>query len=255
MSIINLTTKNLKNKNIFISGVGKGLGRDMMFKCVDSGAFVFGFTRSKKDIKNLQEKYVKKTKIFIGNATNEKFIKKIFKYFLKKKIVLDGLINNAGERQRKAFINFKSKDIKHIMNVNFISTFLITQQFVHQLNKNSFGSIINIGSIVGENAFSDLVGYASSKSAISGFTKSLSLELSTKGYKTRVNCINPGFTKTSYFKKFSKNKKLYSWTIKKIAAKRWGDPAEISKLAIFLLSNRSSYINGQTINIDGGWKP
>ena len=255
MPIVNSTIKNLKNKNILISGVGKGLGRDMMIKCVDSGAFVYGFTRSKKDIKNLQEKYVKKTKIFIGDATNEKFIRKLFKYFSKKNIVLDGLINNAGQRQRKAFIDFESKDIKHIMSVNFISTFLITQQFVYQLSKNSYGSIINIGSIVGENAFSDLVGYASSKSAISGFTKSLSLELSIKGYKTRVNCINPGFTKTSYYKKFSKNKKLYFWTMKKIAAKRWGNPEEISKLAIFLLSNRSSYINGQVINIDGGWKP
>lgn len=245
--------RNLKNKNILISGVGKGLGRDMMFKCVDSGAFVFGFTRSKNDIKNLKGQYLKRTKIFIGDATNEKFIKKLFKYLSDRKIILDGLINNAGQRQRKSFTDFKSKDIRDIMNVNFISTFLIAQQFIKQIKKNNFGSIINIGSIVGDKAFSDLTGYASSKSAISGFTKSLSLELASKGYKTRVNCINPGFTKTSYFKKFRKNKKLYSWTIKKIAAGRWGDVSEVSGLAIFLLSNRSSYINGQTINIDGGW--
>ncbi len=254
MFISNFKKKVLINKNILISGVGKGLGRDMMYRCVDNGAFVFGFTKSKKDIKSIKFNYSKNIKIFIGDATNEKFIKKLFKYFSEKKIVLDGLINNAGRRQRKSFIDFKSKDIKEIMNVNFISPFLLTQKFVNQLKKEKKGSIINIGSIVGEFPFSDLVGYASSKSAISGFTKSLSLELSSKGYKTRVNCINPGFTKTSYFKKFRKNKRLYSWTIKKIAAKRWGDPEEISRLAIFLLSNRSSYINGQTINIDGGWK-
>ena len=104
MPIINSTTKNLKNKNVLISGVGKGLGRDMMIKCVDSGAFVYGFTRSKKDIKNLQKKYVKKTKIFIGDATNEKFIRKLFKYFSKKKIVLDGLINNGKDKEKLLLI-------------------------------------------------------------------------------------------------------------------------------------------------------
>ena len=102
--------------------------------------------------------------------------------------------------------------------------------------------------------FSDLIGYACSKSAISGFTKSLALELTEKKYNIRVNCINPGFTKTSYFKKFKTNKKLYNWTISKISAKRWAESFEISKLAIFLLSNKSTYINGQVINIDGGWK-
>ena len=245
--------KILKNKNILISGIGKGLGRDMLIKCVDNGAYVYGFTRTRKDIRHLKGKYLNNTKIFIGDAANEKFIKKLFNYFKKNKIILHGLINNAGERQRKPFIDIKPKDIKKIIHINFISLFLITQNFVKQLTKDNFASIINVGSIVGEKGFSDLTGYASSKSAISGFTKSLSLELSTKGYKTRVNSINPGFTKTSYFKKFKNKKNLYSWTIKKISARRWAEVGEISNLAIFLLSNRSSYINGQIISIDGGW--
>ena len=166
---------------------------------------------------------------------------------------MDGLINNAGQRQRKSFIDFTKKDIEQIIKVNFVSTFLLTQLFVKN-SKNHGESIVNIGSIVGEKPFSNLVGYASSKSAVSGFTKSLALELAEKKNNIRVNCINPGFTKTSYFKKFKKNKKLYNWTISKIAAGRWADSFEISKLAVFLLSKKSSYINGQIINIDGGWK-
>ena len=66
------------------------------------------------------------------------------------------------------------------------------------------------------------------------------------------NCINPGFTKTSYFSKFKK-KKLYDWTLNKISMKRWAESGEISKLVVFLASNNSSYINGEVINIDGGW--
>ena len=245
--------KILKDKKILISGVGKGLGLDMLYKCIDNGAYIYGFTRSKNDIKKINKKYLTKSKIFVGDITNDKFLKRLFSYFKKNKIYLDGLINNAGQRQRKSFIDFTKKDIEQIIKVNFVSTFLLTQLFVKN-SKNHGESIVNIGSIVGEKPFSNLVGYASSKSAVSGFTKSLALELAEKKNNIRVNCINPGFTKTSYFKKFKKNKKLYNWTISKIAAKRWADSFEISKLAIFLLSNKSSYINGQIINIDGGWK-
>ncbi len=246
-------SKLLLKKNILISGIGKGLGLDMYYKCIDHGAFVYGFTRSKKDVQKINKKYLRNSKIFIGDCTNENFIRKLFLYFKKKKIILNGLINNAGQRQRKSFLDISKKEIYKIMNVNFLSTFLITQKFIKCSERKNNDSIINIGSIVGEKPFANLIGYASSKSAIAGFTKSLALELAEKNFNIRVNCINPGFTKTSYFNKFKKNKKLYSWTLKKISAKRWGEPYEISKLAIFLLSNKSSYINGEIINIDGGW--
>lgn len=246
--------KILLNKKILISGIGKGLGLDMFYKCIDSGAFVYGFTRSKKDLKKLKKKYLKKSKVFIGDASDYKFIKKLFVYFKKNKIFLDGLVNNAGQRQRKSFFDFTKNDIENILKINFISVFLISLHFMKNVKKENKNSIVNIGSIVGEKPFVDLIGYASSKTAISGFTKSLALELKKKNYNTRVNCINPGFTKTSYFRKFKKNKKLYSWTLKNISAGRWGNSSEISKLVIFLLSNKASCINGQIINIDGGWK-
>lgn len=246
--------KKLLNKKILISGVGKGLGLDMLYKCVENGAFVYGFTRSKKDLKKIKKKYLQKSKIFIGDASNDKFIKKLFNYFKKNKISLDGLINNAGQRQRKSFFDFTKQDINKILKINFISVFIISQYFLKNIKKENNNSIVNIGSIVGEKPFSDLIGYASSKSAVSGFTKSLALELFKKKYNTRVNCINPGFTKTSYYKNFKKNKELYLWTLNNISAGRWGESSEISKLAIFLLSDKSSCINGQIINIDGGWK-
>ena len=71
-------------------------------------------------------------------------------------------------------------------------------------------------------------------------------------YQIRANTINPGFTKTSFYKKFKKEK-IYNWTISRIPLKRWGEANEIANLVEFLLSDKSSYINGETINIDGGW--
>ena len=125
----------LKNKNILISGVGKGLGLDMLYRCIDNGAFIYGFTRSKDDINKIDKKYLTKSKIFVGNVTNDKFLKKLFLYFKKNKIYLDGLINNAGQRQRKSFIDFTKKDIEHIIKVNFVSTFFIDTAICKKLKK------------------------------------------------------------------------------------------------------------------------
>ena len=72
-------------------------------------------------------------------------------------------------------------------------------------------------------------------------------------YGIRANCISPGFTKTSFYTKFKKNKKLYNWTLSRIPSRRWGEPKEVSNLICFLLSNNSNYINGEDISIDGGW--
>jgi len=100
--------------------------------------------------------------------------------------------------------------------------------------------------------FKELSGYASSKSAINGFTKSLASELSKK--KIRVNSIAPGFIKSSYYKNFLKNrKKLYKWTLSRIPLYKWGENIDVANLTLFLISENSEYINGQIIKIDGGW--
>ena len=104
---------------------------------------------------------------------------------------------------------------------------------------------------MGELGFNQLSGYASSKMALTGLTKSFAVEMSK--YNIRANIINPGFTKTSFYKKFKSKKKLYNWTLQRIPMKRWGEPIEIVNLIEFLLSEKSTYINGETINIDGGW--
>ena len=112
-------------------------------------------------------------------------------------------------------------------------------------------SVVNIGSIVGETGFKELSGYSSTKGAIKSLTQCLALEYIKD--KIRFNVVSPGFIETSYFKNFKRKKKLYNWTLSKIPMRRWGKSNEISKLVGFLLSDKSYYITGETINIDGGW--
>ena len=112
-------------------------------------------------------------------------------------------------------------------------------------------SIVNVGSIVGENGFTELAGYSSTKGAINSLTKSFAVEFAKKNI--RANVVNPGFIKSSYFNKFKNKKKLYNWTLSRIPMQRWGENIEVVNLIEYLISDKSSYINGACINIDGGW--
>lgn len=242
----------LKNQKILITGVGKGLGKEIFLEALKEDAFVIGVTRSKKDLNEIYH-FKGRYKFFYGDISRQATIKKIFEYLRRNNIKLTGLVNNAGIRQRKKFEKITRKDLRKIMENNFETPFLIIQKFFENCDKMKNCSIVNIGSIVGENGLSELSGYGSSKAALNGLTKCLMSEFSENYRKIRINCINPGFVKTSFYQKFKKKKKLYNWTLNKTPLKRWADSKEISNLIIFLLSNKATYINGQSINIDGGW--
>ena len=243
---------NNKNKTILITGVGKGFGRDLFSYFTNKNYFVYGITRSPSDFKNAKK--LSNSKIYYGDVKNKNMIKKILNDSIKNKRLISGLVNNAGVRHREKFIKIKEKDLRNTFETNFFSVFLITQSYLKYCIKYKIkSSIINIGSIVGgEKGFQDLSSYASSKGALKSFTQSIAVEVAQ--YGIRANSINPGFFKTSYFRKFSKSKKkLYNWTLSRIPQKRWGETKELRGLISFLLSEESCYLTGETINIDGGW--
>ena len=248
----------IENKNLIISGIGKGIGRDMFIKSLEISRFTIGIVRDKKDFQSINTFVKKKNKtnfkLFLGDIKNQFLIDNILKYLYKNKILINGLINNSGERQRKKFLQITNRDLKKIFENNFFSHFYFIQKLIKYFKKNRNGifSIVNVGSIVGVNGFAQLSGYAATKSALEALTKCLASEFANENIK--VNIIHPGFIKTSYFKNFKKNKKkLYNWTLSRIPQKRWGDPADVTNLAMFLISDKSNYINGQSIVCDGGW--
>ena len=240
----------LLNKNIIVTGVGKGLGYDLLKKIVSYNGFVYGITRSKSDLKKFKK--IKNCKIFLGDVKNKKIFDKIIDQSIKDKRKINGLVNNDGERQRLKFEKIDQKKLKDLFNTNFFSIFQSMQIYSNYAKKkNITGSVVNISSIVGKRGFSELAGYASTKTALIGLTKSFAVEMSKSNI--RANIISPGFIKTSYFEKFKKKKSLYNWTLSRIPQKRWGRPEEVTSLICFLLSDLSTYINGTDINIDGGW--
>ena len=241
----------LKNKNIFITGAGKGIGEACVKNFLLEGGFVFALINQKKD--NLKFKKHNNLRVYNGNVNNHNTILKILQDSKKIKKPINCLINNAGLRFRKSFLKIKKKELNSIFETNFFTPFIIMQLFSKFLIKNKIkGSIINITSIVGQLGFEGLTGYAATKGALSSLTKSFAAEMSK--HQIITNNISPGFIKTSFYEKFKKDKKkLYNWTISRIPQKRWGEPKEIAELAAFILSNKSNYLNGETITIDGGW--
>ena len=241
---------NLSKKIVLVTGAGKGIGSDLVSTLLDYGAIVYCIIRSKSDYKkmaNLSNCYV-----VTGDIKKLSSIKKIFSLAKKNKHHINCLVNNAGQRQRIPFDDLNIKKIREIFEINFFAQFSCIKEFLKNYkNSKEQGSIINIGSIVGQIGFDELAGYASTKSALTGLSKSLAVELRLK--KIRCNVVSPGFIKTSFFKNFKKKKKLYDWTLQRTPMRRWGEKNEVSELISFLISNNSSYINGEVINVDGGW--
>ena len=136
--------------------------------------------------------------------------------------MLNGLVNNAGIRQRKAFLKITHLELNKIINNNFISIFEITQKFIKQVNKKSSSSIVNIGSIVGQDGFSELTGYASTKSAINGLTKSLSMEVLEKNYKYEDQLCKSWFHRDFIFSEIQKKNKVIPMDLGKNPSKKMG---------------------------------
>lgn len=239
-----------KNKNILVTGVGKGIGLSILETIVNQGGYVYGITRSKKDL--IKFKNINNCHVICGDTNDISNIKKILVQSLNDKKLISGFVNNAGIRFRKSFLEIKKSDMQKVFDNNFFSIFAAMQLYAkYSLRHNIKTSIVNIGSIVGKLGFKDLSLYASTKSALIGLTKSFSVEFAKK--KIRANIILPGFIKTSYYENFKKKKKLYQWTLNRIPNGEWGKPEDVSNLICFLISDMSSYINGQDISVDGGW--
>jgi NAD(P)-dependent dehydrogenase (short-subunit alcohol dehydrogenase family) len=237
-------------KGVIVTGVGKGIGRQILNYFIEKEIFVYGITRNKKDIVDLlNNKYCK---IYISDIRKINVVKKILKHSIKKKIEINGMINNAGIRQRISFDKLTNYNLKKVFDINFFSIFKIMKIYFSYCKKYKIkSSIVNIGSIVGSVGFENLSGYSATKGALNSLTRSFAVEAAQ--YNIRANVVEPGFIKTSYYEKFRKTP-LYKWTLSRIPMKRWGESLEVSKLVYFLYSSDSSYITGETIAVDGGWK-
>lgn len=245
----------LKNKTALITGCQGGIGFALLKKFSENGSNIICCARKKtNDFENTINEIKKKHKNQIYpvyfDLTNESEIKEGIEKIINYSNDIEILVNNAGIDQVSLFQMTKEEKIKEVFQVNFFSILKLVRAIVKIFIKNKNGSIINISSNAATECDAGRSIYAASKSALNSFTKCLSKELGP--FNIRVNAVAPGLTNTKMIEK-NLDKKILEETIKRIPLKRIASPDEIANVVLFLASDMSGYINGEIINITGGY--
>jgi len=238
----------LKNSNIVLTGATGGIGNSILEKLVDAGAKVVATGTNVEKLSEIKNKYksVKVEKFDISEHKQiENFINKVSDELGNK---IDVLINNAGVTSDNLSIRMKEEEWKKVIDINLTSTFLLSKNVLKKMLKNKKGKIINITSVVGHTGNIGQANYTASKAGLVAMSKSFALEYGKKNIN--VNCVSPGFITTDMTKKIDEN---YKEILKsKIPLDRFGDPKDVANTVLFLCSNLSDYITGETIHVNGG---
>jgi 3-oxoacyl-[acyl-carrier protein] reductase len=238
----------LKNKNIIVTGATGGIGNAIVDKLINSGANVLATGTKLDKLEKIKNKYKgikilkfdisehKKIEKFVDDATNE----------------LGGslscLINNAGITQDNLTIRMSLEEWLKVIDINLTSTFLMSKYSIKKMLKNKSGKIINITSVVGHTGNVGQANYTASKAGIVAMTKSIALEYAKKNIN--ANCVSPGFISTAMTDQI--DEKFKETIISKIPSNRLGKPEDVANAVVFLSSDQSDYINGETIHVNGG---
>ena len=238
----------LKNKNVIVTGASGGIGGSIIKKFYDCGSNILASGTRVEKLEELKSKF-KNLKIlkfdisqsdkiedFIENASNELGGN------------LDCIVNNAGITKDNLSIRMSVEDWKKVIDVNLTSTFLMSKFAIKKMLKNKSGKIINITSIVGHTGNVGQSNYTASKAGIIAMSKSLSIEYAKKNIN--INCVSPGFIKTVMTDKI--DEKFKDILLSRIPSARLGEPDDIANAVLFLASNLSDYIHGETLHVNGG---
>lgn len=242
----------LTGQNIIITGASRGIGKATALLCAQNGANLILTANSHlEDLlsfkKELEESYGIWVKAHKCDVSKEDEIKAIFKEMVAEGIKPDALVNNAGIMKDAVLTMATSALMEEIFRVNVFGSMLMAQQTAKMMLKQRRGSIVNMTSIIGTHGNAGQSIYGSSKSAIISFTKSLSKELAP--FNIRVNAIAPGFIETDMTKNM--DVKFYEKNLNSIGMKRLGQPLDVARVALFLMSELSTYVTGQVIGVDG----
>jgi 3-oxoacyl-[acyl-carrier protein] reductase len=239
----------MKDKIILITGANRGIGHNILKKIASCGYTVIGTSRS-KDGADLITETLKdfKGKGIVMDVTNQESIDTSVSQIKDDYGVIYGLVNNAGITNDNLLMRMSDEQWNTVIETNLTSLYRVTKSVVKDMMKSRTGRIINIGSIVGMMGNAGQSNYSATKSGLLGFTKSLAREVSSRNIN--VNAISPGFIDTDMTRALSQEQ--IETLTKNIPLGRIASPDEVSSVVAFLLSDDSSYITGENINVNGG---
>ncbi|MBB77700.1 MAG: 3-oxoacyl-[acyl-carrier-protein] reductase [Crocinitomicaceae bacterium] len=244
--------KLLEGKVVLITGASRGIGKSIAEECIIHGAKVaFTYLSSVEKAKALENELNSLgglSKSFKSDASNFDEAEKLVDQVINEFGNIDVLVNNAGITRDTLLMRMTESQWDEVINTNLKSVFNLTKAVQRPMLKARKGSIINMSSVVGISGNSGQSNYAASKAGLIGFTKSIAQELGSRNI--RCNAIAPGFIETEMTA--SLDEKVVEQWRNNIPLKRGGDPKDVANLTVFLASDLSNYISGQTINVCGG---
>ena len=238
----------LKEKNIIITGASGGIGNSIVKKLSEAGANILASGTRLEKLEQLKKQFekIKILKFDISQRDKiEEFIENSTKLLGGR---LDCIVNNAGITQDNLAIRMSTDEWQKVIDINLTSVFLMSKFSIKKMLKNRNGKIVNIASVVGHTGNIGQANYTASKAGIIAMSKSLAIEYAKKNIN--INCISPGFIETSMTDKIEE--KFKEAIISKIPSGRLGNADDIANAVLFLCSNHSSYINGETLHVNGG---
>jgi 3-oxoacyl-[acyl-carrier protein] reductase len=238
----------LKDKNIIVTGASGGIGNSIIEKFIETGANILATGTRIEKLEELKSKYSQIKILKFDISQSDKIEEFIDNAITELGGSLDCLINNAGVTQDNLAIRMSLDEWKKVIDINLTSTFLLSKAAIKKMLKNKSGKIVNITSVVGHTGNLGQANYTASKAGIVAMSKSLAIEYAKKNIN--INCISPGFIQTAMTDKL--DDKFKEAIISKIPSARLGDPEDIANAVVFLCSNKASYINGETLHINGG---
>lgn len=242
----------IRGKSAIITGGVRGIGKSIAEIFCQNGANVLLCYRSNEDAaqKTVEEleKYGTKVLVLKGDVASSEFAKEAVAKAKEEFGSVDILVNNAGITKDKLLMRMKDEDFEEVIDTNLTGAFYFLREASNVMLKQKSGSIINLSSVVGVKGNAGQVNYSASKAGLLGMTMSAAKELGKRGI--RVNSIAPGFIETDMTGALAEEYR--NKMIEVISLARAGKPEDIAKVALFLASDLSAYVTGQTICVDGG---
>lgn len=240
------------NKVALITGGTRGIGKEIACTLAEENYdIIINYRTENEELMKLKKEIEQKRVrclLLKGDVSNFEDCKKLVEEAINRMNHIDVLVNNAGITKDMLLMRMKPEDFNKVINVNLIGTFNMTKNVINYMMKERKGRIINVSSVVGISGNAGQTNYAASKAGIIGFTKSLAKEVASRNIL--VNAIAPGFIQTDMTNILKENVK--DEIAKTIPLKRMGTAKDVANVVKFLVSEDSSYITGQVIQVDGG---
>ncbi|NFV48299.1 2-dehydro-3-deoxy-D-gluconate 5-dehydrogenase KduD [Clostridium botulinum] len=243
----------LKNKVVIVTGGNTGLGQGYSVALAKAGAdlYIPTYDTYWDDTRKAIEAEGRKVQFIQVDLTKRENIDKVVDGCMKAYGKIDVLINNAGTIIRTPLLEYKDEDWDKVMDININAVYHLSQAVAKIMDKQGYGKIINVASMLAFQGGKFVPPYTASKHAVAGLTKAFANELGSKNIQ--VNAIAPGYIETANTAPIRADKERNAEILSRIPAGKWGKPFDLMGAMVFLCSKAADYMNGHILAVDGGW--